>query len=74
MKTATKRDLTKELEKHIPEESPRVSPARLISNGYIVYMMANVRIIKPNVTLVKTFGQLVHNVLALVQRESRSGF
>ena len=49
MKTATKSDLTKELEKHLPEESPRVLPASPMQTGYIVDVMANVRKIKANV-------------------------
>ena len=73
MKTAAKSDLTKELEKILPEESPRVLPARPISTGYIVDVMANVRKIKANVKVEKTFGKLVHN-LSSRRVQKRSGF
>ena len=73
MKTAAKSDLTKELEKYLPEESPRVLPARPISTGYIVDVMANVRKIKANVKEEKTFEKLVQNFLSYVQNKAQGG-
>ena len=67
MKTATKSNLTKELEKHLPEESLRTLPATQVRTGNIVDVMANLKKIRANAKEVKTFVKFVHNFLTFVK-------
>ena len=67
MKTATKSNLTKELEKHLPEESLRTLPATPVRTGNIVEVMANLKKIRANAKEVKTFVKFVHNFLTFVK-------
>ena len=78
MKSATKSDLTKELEKYLMTESHKKNPFDTMNTVYLIDVMANVRKIRANAKETKTFGEFVHSFLTYVQniakRASRIDF
>ena len=78
MKSATKSDLTKELEKYLMTESHKKNPFDTMNTVYLIDVMANVRKIRANAKETKTFGEFVHSFLTYIQniakRASRIDF
>ena len=70
MKSATKSDLTKELEKHLLTESKK-KLFDTMNTVYLVDVMANIRKIRANAKETKTFGEFVHNFLTYVQNVAK---
>ena len=70
MTSATKSDLTKELEKRLSTVNYKEPNADTMMTACLVDVMANVRKIKTKTRETKTFGEFVHNFLNFVKNSA----